>query len=229
MSGRRILFVHSPLVGPSSLRPMADAAAAAGFAVSVPDLTATVAEEFDPHAAYTGAVVTEANRTASPIIVVGHSGAGAFLPTIGQEIATDTSLIFVDAVLPPQTGAHRTPARMTSMLDDQTEDGVLREWLSWWPDEVVADLLPSAQDRRRLRADMPRVRRSFYDADITVPAGWSDLSCAYLRLSEAYDDAFIEARARGWPAARCESTHLGVYTDASRVFTQVAELAEQLP
>lgn len=227
MSQRRVLFVHSPLVGPTSLRPIADAALAAGLSVSLPDLTATVASA-DPHSEYLAAVVTEANRTASPLVVVGHSGAGAYLPTIRHQIAAECNLIFVDAVLPPPTGAHRTPASMKSMLDDQTEAGVLHPWLSWWPDDIVSQLLPDVEDRRGLQADMPRVPRSFYDTDITVPPGWSDFSCAYLRLSAAYDDAWVEAQRRGWPTARYESTHLGVYTDPVQVFTRILELDKQL-
>lgn len=221
-----MLFVHSPLVGPSSLRPLADVAAAAGCAVSVPDLTSAVVSD-DPHGQYVAAAVAEANRTDSPITVVGHSGAGAFLPMIGNQIAAG-SLIFVDAILPPASGAHRTSTRMSSMLDEQTEGGVLRQWLSWWSDEIVSELLPNTEDRRLLQEDMPRLPRSFYDTDVTVPSGWSRTSCAYLRLSEAYDDALAEARARGWPTARCDSTHLGVYTDADRVFAKIVELDEQL-
>jgi hypothetical protein len=42
-------------------------------------------------------------------LVVGHSGAGAFLPAIGSAIGTVAGLVFVDAVVPPAAGRRSSP------------------------------------------------------------------------------------------------------------------------
>lgn len=181
-----------------------------------------------PHDEYRRIAVDAAIPNADALTIVGHSGAGAFLPTIGDQIATRVHRIFVDAVLPPATGAHATPTPMQAALDEQTDDGLLRPWLSWWPDEVVTELLPNDEDRQHLQADMPRLPRAFYDVDIEVPTGWSAMPCAYLRLSEGYDNAFDEANRRGWPTTRCDSTHLGVHTDAHSVLAEIVELDNSL-
>jgi hypothetical protein len=76
--------------------------------------------------------------------VVGHSGAGAFLPAVAGELGDrGVALLFVDAVVPPPSGVHETPARMRDLLDEQTLDGHLRCWLDWWPRvaEAIASLL----------------------------------------------------------------------------------------
>ncbi|MEM1335018.1 MAG: hypothetical protein AAGG08_16330, partial [Actinomycetota bacterium] len=140
----------------------------------------------------------------------------------------EVELIFVDAVVPPRAEAHHTSDAMSALLDAQTVEGTLRPWLEWWPDEVVDRLVPDADDRGQLEADMPRLPRSFFDVSVDVPAGWSLGSCAYLRLSPAYDDDHAEAASRGWPTASVGSTHLGVFTDAARVFAAAMTLDDQL-
>jgi thioesterase domain-containing protein len=75
------------------------------------------------------------------VAIVGHSGAGAFLPAIASRLeGRVVSLLFVDAVVPPPSGVHETPARLRTLLDQQTVDGRLRRWLEWWPDDVVSEL-----------------------------------------------------------------------------------------
>ncbi len=222
-----LLFVHSPLVGPSSLRRLAEAAARAGHETALPDLTPMAASN-RPHEVYRDLAVEAARALTGPPVVVGHSGAGAFLPAIGEAIRETAGLVFVDALVPPAEGAHRTPDRLAALLDEQTVEGVLRPWLDWWPAEAVAELLPEAADRDELAADMPRVPRSFYDVPIAVPPGWSEQPCGYLRLSPAYDAELERARQWGWPTATLESTHLGTLTEPDRVLVEVLGLTGHL-
>lgn len=222
-----ILLVHSPLVGPSSLARLAAAAADADLRVSLPDLT-PMAESDNPHDVFCRLAV-EAGRTmnAAPL-VVGHSGAGAFLPAIGSAIGNIAGLVFVDAVVPPAAGVHTTSPGMSEMLDSVTEDGVLRRWLDWWPEETILDLLPNEADRIQLGADMPRVPRSFYDHDVDVPPGWSQGGCGYLMLSGAYEAELQDAGERGWPTARLDSDHLAPHTQPEAVIREVLQLARRI-
>lgn len=227
MSLVSILLVHSPLVGPSSLARLADAAADADLRVSLPDLT-SIAQSDSPHDDFCRLAV-DAGRTmnAGPL-VVGHSGAGAFLPAIGSAIGSIAGLVFVDAVVPPTAGVHTTSPGMREMLDSVTEDGVLRRWLDWWPEETIVDLLPNESDRVELEADMPHVPRSFYDFDVKVPTGWSQYGCGYLMLSDAYAAELQEAGERGWPTARLDSDHLAPHTQPGSVLREVLQLARRI-
>lgn len=222
------LFIHSPLVGPSSWEPLAAAAELRGFEVALPDLTgiADAAAPRWPHFAATA--VAAAQELKSPF-VVGHSGAGAILPEIGKQLGDRLgALVFVDAVVPPVEGVHRTPPGMAALLDDKTIDGVLLKWLDWWPPDAVKEVLPRIEDRGAFAADMPRLPRSFYDEEVAVPQSWSSRQCGYLKLSDAYEDEFDEAAARRWPRAELDETHLSIYTEPEAVLSGIESLVAEI-
>ncbi len=221
------LFVHGPLVGPSSLRRLAGLAAASGAAVALPDLT-PVAVADHPHENYTKRAIQAADDLTSPVALIGHSGAGPFLPTIGEAVGAATALVFVDAVVPPRSGSHRTPPAMREMLDRQTDNGMLRRWLDWWPTEVVAEILPDPADREELAADMPHLPRAFYDHEVAVPRRWSEQPCGYVQLSVAYDADYAEATVRGWPTQRLASTHLATHTEPVEVLKAIRHVVNQI-
>lgn len=221
-----LLCVHSPLLGPSSWDPFARHAAQRGIHVAAPDLTGAASSDPPDWRALTAAAVAGAAELGPPIAVVGHSGAGAFLPQIGLELGGQLgALVFVDAVIPPLRGAYRTPAAMHRLLDDQTTADLLVAWLDWWPSGLVEEMLPAASDRAALRADMPLVPRSFFDEDIPVPEAWSTSSGRYLQLSDAYQVEYHIAGSRGWPRTVIEGTHLSIYTHPDQVLTAVETLA----
>jgi pimeloyl-ACP methyl ester carboxylesterase len=194
----------------------------AGHQVAVPDLTA-VAESKPPHWEILVDLAVEAGSSlGSTIAVIGHSGAGAFLPAMaGRLRETVELLIFIDAVVPPRSGANRTPLEVARLLDEQTIDGRLRPWLEWWPVETVAELLPDPGDRSIVASDMPVLPRAFYDEEVPVPDGWSEGPCGYLQLSHAYDAEFEEAGKRGWERRSIEADHLSIYTEPSRIWAEI--------
>lgn len=202
---------------------MHDAATLAGHDTALPDLTSIVTSA-RPHGAYIDAAVQAAGSLRGPVHVVGHSGAGAFLPSIGAGMTNLGGLVFVDAVIPPAEGHHRTAAGLHTLLNSHTVDGRLEPWLDWWPTENVAELLPHAQDRSLLRADMPQLQRSFYDTDLAVPSEWSDRSCSFLQLSSAYAEELAEATMRRWATSTIASTHLGIHTESHQVLDAIMQL-----
>lgn len=227
MAPRSFLFVHSPLVGPSSLKRLAAAATSAGHEVALPDLTPIARAEY-PQLRFVQLATEAARALTTPVIVVGHSGAGVFLPKIGSIIEDLGGLVFVDAVLPPREDPHRTPEGMKTLLDEQTVDGILRPWLDWWPAEVVADILPVPGDRAELASDMPQLPRSFYEIEVDVPHGWSTASCGYIQLSPAYVQETQEAIVRGWPSLPLDSTHLGPHTEPNLVLDALLRIIDQI-
>lgn len=220
-----ILLIHSPLVGPSTWTSSADLMRSHGFEVRVPDLTG-VAEASPPRwEVFVGTAAEAAGMLDGEVAVVGHSGAGAFLPAIADRLEGQAaSLVFVDAIIPPPSGVHETPARMQALLDEHTVDGRLHRWLEWWPDDVVARLVPDVEERATLLDDMPSLPRSFYEESIPVPDGWMEQRCGYLRLSDAYDAEFTEAGQLGWTRTELDADHLAIHTQPRRVVTAIESL-----
>ena len=70
-----VLALHSPLVGPSTIRPLADALDAVGWSTTVLDLRHSLTSP----EAY---IATVERAVGTVDVIIGHSGAGAFLPTI---------------------------------------------------------------------------------------------------------------------------------------------------
>lgn len=222
-----MLFVHSPLVGPSTWVRTAGTAERRGWLTVVPDATDTVSGPSPRSLAFVERFAHGATGAAPMLVIVGHSGAGVFLPAIEASVGAPSSvMVFVDATLPPISGAHRPGESMAALLDAHTEDGILAPWLDWWPVELVTSMLPDAELRAALRADMPRVPRSLYDEPVRVPPDWSDRPCAYLRTSPAYDLDFEEAGRRGWPRAGLEGTHLSIVTEPDAVLDGIEALLE---
>lgn len=222
-----LLLVHSPLVGPSSWRPMRDIAREAGRRVICPDLT-TVAGASAPQWRHLVQLATEAVVGCEDVVVVGHSGAGVVLPEIGARLEGRLRApVFVDAVVPPPTGEHRSSPELIDLLDARSVDGWLPQWLDWWPEEVVTTLVPSPTDRAELRDDMPRLARSFYDGPVPVPDGWTNGPCTFVQLSAAYDVEYRDAQTLGWPTASLDGNHLSIFTDPVKVWTTIDDLASR--
>ncbi|MBW3663660.1 MAG: alpha/beta hydrolase [Actinobacteria bacterium] len=220
-----VVLVHSPLVGPSSWALAAEVLGARGFDVALPDLTVVASSPPPQWEAFVEVAVAGAASLTGPTAVVGHSGAGAFLPEIADRVS-DAHMVFVDAVLPPGAGVHETPPAMRRQLDEQTVDGRLRPWLEWWPEQVVEELIPDPLDRAEIAADMASLPRSFYDEAVPVPDGWSRGRCSYLKLSDAYDAEFAEAGARSWPRSALDADHLAIRTQPVRVVDAVESLLD---
>jgi pimeloyl-ACP methyl ester carboxylesterase len=228
MKTATLLLVHSPLVGPSSWRPLGEVARGRGFDVIRPDLTGVA----DADAPQWQHLVDMSVRSAvgwSDLVVVGHSGAGAVLPAIAKRLGDRLrALVFVDAVVPPAEGEHRTPQSLLGLIDDKAVDGRLPKWLDWWPPEVVAELMPSSEHQAEIRADMPELNRSFYDDPIPMPPGWTTGPCAFLKLSTAYDDEYSHVSGLGWPRASIDGNHLSIFGDPAAVLDVIETLLDKV-
>ncbi len=170
-------------------------------------------------------IATESVAGRLDVVVVGHSGAGAVLPAIAERLENRLrALVFVDAIVPPAEGEHRTPQRLLDLIDDKAVDGRLPKWLDWWQAEDITELLPSPAHRAEVRADMPELHRPFYDDSIPVPAGWTAGPCAFLKLSSAYDDEYSQAERLGWPRTSIDGTHLSIFSNPVEVLDAIEAL-----
>ena len=214
------LILHSPLVGPSTVAQLAATMNTLGWTTTVPDLRTAIASPslFRQRAA-------SAAETAD--VVIGHSGAGAFLPAVAE--AMDAAVVFVDAVVPPPGPRVSPSAQLLQLLDKlPIVDGLLPPWHEWWPADLMAELVPDEVLRRRITAEIPRVPRSFYDEAVPVPAQWWTSPSAYLRLSPAYADDQLQAQQWNWPTRQLAGRHLDVCVQPELIASHVIELIGQL-
>jgi len=215
-----VLLVHSPLVGPSTLQLLAQPLEVLGWTTVVPDLRTATGSPQEFFAA--------ARTVGSAELVVGHSGAGAFLPSIAQDIDAGAT-VFVDAVLPQFDGPYLPSKDFTALLDGlEMTDGLLPPWNEWWTPEVVARLVPDDAMRRRIVDEIVRVPRAFYEAAIDLPPEWASRPAGYLQLSHAYEAEATRAEEWGWPTIRLDGRHLDVTVRPEMVAGHVDDLARLL-
>jgi hypothetical protein len=222
LGAMRFLLVHSPVVGPSTWRWVADALVIAGHQASIPDLVP---------AAVTGnpaALIQHAVAQCSPaedVVIVGHSGAGAVLPAIAAGLPSGPRLlVFVDAGLPPCAGTFSVGGDFLGPLRELTGDGLLPIWSQWWGDGVLEALIPHDQRRHQIEAELPRVPLSFYETVIEAPQNWCSIPTAYILLSEAYRQDAQRAAAVGWPVVERLGGHLDLVNHGEAIASILLDL-----
>jgi pimeloyl-ACP methyl ester carboxylesterase len=226
-----LVFVHSPLVGPSTWAPVASRFAERGVPTCLPDLTGVAAGD-EPR--WHGAVAVARREIESldtgETVLVAHSGAGPLLPAIGRGLAVRVrAYVFVDATLPrPGRATPLAPPAFLAMLTDLAVGGVLPPWSRWWPAGTFEALVPDDRTRHRLEIEMPRLPLAYFEDAVPPVAGWDEAPGAYLRLSVPYEDDASDAEARGWPTARLEATHLRIVTDPEDVATRIERLVAEV-
>ena len=199
--------MHSPLVGPATWRWVAEALRSSGHDVSVPDLR---------EAAITGApyaVVRAALRLTMgvPTVLVGHSGAGFFLPSIAAGFDSPVRrLVFVDAGVPACEGEATTSVEFLEQLRSLAPDGTLPKWSTWWGESVMANLVPDGARRAEIEAEMPEVPLAFFETPMPLPVGWCEGPGAFVLLSEPYRRVADTARSVGWPVVEDLGNHLDI-------------------
>src|SRR5439155_9063296 len=148
LSRMTLLLVHSPVVGPTVWRWVAEALSSSHHDVVVPDVR-QAALSGDPLKVIEAALYA---APPEPSVVVGHSGAGAFLPSIAAGLPSPTRLAFVDAGLPPCEGEATASAEFLDQLRSLAVDGVLPKWSTWWGDGVMEALVPDDKRRSSIEA-----------------------------------------------------------------------------
>ncbi len=213
--------MHSPLVGPATWRWVAEALRSWGHSVTVPDLTEAAATGA-PNALIGAAIPPKATET---LVVVGHSGAGFFLPSIGAGLeAPARGLVFVDAGIPPGEGEATAGADFLDRLRSLATDGVLPNWSTWWGDGVMEMLVPDDARRAEIEAEMPEIPLALYESPIILPTGWRNTPGAFMLLSEPYHQEAQRANSLGWPVIERLGTHLDIVNDPESVARDIVRL-----
>jgi pimeloyl-ACP methyl ester carboxylesterase len=215
-----LLFVHSPVLGPSTWTGTSNALRRIGFRADVPDLTGVVTEDGPYYPALAAAVAAAVDDSADPVIVIGHSAAGGVLPAIAEAVGERTrGAVFVDAMLPQpgrswfDTAATEQEAQLRGLADH----GMLPPWHEWFPPGVLKELVPETVVRQQLIAEIPRLPIAYFD-EPAPPAGFANsVSCAFMRLGSPFDRAADKAERLGWWVARRDWDHLRMVSDPEAV------------
>lgn len=218
-----LLLVHSPLLGPSIWGPVRSAASESGLPAVIADLRPALGRPGPMWPEMVRLARIAARPLPRPVDAVAHSGAGAVLPGVGAALGDDLGrLVFVDAVLPPEKGAHRYSSGIRSRVAELAgDDGSLPPWPDWWPPEALSAMLPDPGQVDLLRSDAPAAPLAWFEEEIPVPIAWSEGDNSYIRLSGAYDDELNRARQMGWQVWNMESHHLGMITNPRQVLDAI--------
>lgn len=213
------VLVHSPVTGPGTWRWVAAELAARDHQVFVPAVGAVRRwQEFaDAVSAQVGQQVDA--------VLVGHSGAGPLLSQIGARTGA-RRLVCVDADIPPEHGdAELMPAAILAELRRMTVGGVLPPWSEWFGPDVMRELVPDAERRALIAAELPRIPLSYFEDRVQAPPGWAAADGGYVLLSDAYAAAADTAAARGWPVVRRLGGHLDIVTRPAEITAAIIAVA----
>jgi hypothetical protein len=217
------VLVHSPVTGPSTWRWVGADLVAHGHRVFVPAVGAV-----SSWPEFADAVAAQAGQRGDAVLV-GHSGAGPLLPQIAARIDAGP-LIFVDADMPPEKGrASLMPAEILTELRTKAVDGLLPPWSQWFGPTAMGELVPDAERRAAIAAELPRLPLAYFESTVPGPAGWTAAGGGYILLSaEAYGAQAATAAARGWPVVRLPGGHLDVATKPEPIAAALVQIAAAL-
>jgi pimeloyl-ACP methyl ester carboxylesterase len=225
------VLVHSPYLGPASLRPLAGALAELGHPVVLLDLRVNV-NAAPVHQRLIGVFadavedsLVEGALAEGDVVLVGHSGAGPLLPAFADALETPVrGLVFLDADLPTPGRSWRddAPAERMAHLKAISRDGLMPRWDLWFAPEALSAMVPDVRVLEEIESEAPEVPLAFLKEPRPTVA-WTG-PCSYVQLSPAYAKAAAAARELGWPVVELDSHHLGAVTAPDEVAAALVPL-----
>ena len=224
-----VVLVHSPHLGPASLRPLADALAADGIQSCLVDLRVTVSAA-PVHQRLIGAFADAMDEVelAEPAVLVGHSGAGPLLPAFAAELDEMVAgLVYVDAELPtPGRSFRELHPDWFAKLRASAREGQLPRWSDWFTPNPFAELISDETLRAEMIEEEPEVAVEFLKEQ--RPSAEWDGPSGYLLLTDVYAEHAAAARELGWTVRELASNHLAPATDPDPVAAALTGLLGDL-
>ncbi len=228
------VLIHSPLVGPLTWSLVAEDLRRRGVEAVVPvlrDDAGSGLPSWRQHAASVTQAVESLPRDRA-LVLVGHSGAGPLLPTIGESCdRRSRAYLFVDAALPLDG-----QSRLNDMEADDAEFArQLRQRLASggrfpdWSEEDLRAVIPNDRLRRDMVAELRPRPLAFFEERVPGFAAGPDAPCAYLRFSDPYVQAATRARQAGWAYHELDGGHFHMLVDPTTVADALLELARTRP
>jgi len=201
----QFVLIHSPLVGPSSVTPTADALGKLGYVTYVPTLDAPPGHT--PWHDWPRRLLETLPEMDNPILV-GHSAGGLLAAYLAGSLSAK-SFICLDAMMPPASGP--TPPVEPNFLEFvrslPAEDGLLPVWTDWWEGDLLADAPMSSDLKAAFLAELPRLPPTWFDDSFEMP-NWSCAKRGFIQTSPVFRDEARHAEECGWPVIRLKGTHL---------------------
>ncbi len=222
----RLLFVHSPVVGPSTWQYVAEVLRENGFGSAIPDLTELATMDPPYYPMYAAAAAAAVNGSSDPVVVVGHSAAGALLPAVAQTVGDRVrGAVFVDAMLPQPGRSWFDTAQpaLEAQLRGLADHGLLPPWHEWFPSGSLEVLVPDEARRRRLIAEIPRLRVAYFDEPAPPAQFAKSVARAFLRFGPPFDPAADKAERLGWWVVRRDWDHLRMLSAPEAVADLIAQ------
>jgi hypothetical protein len=224
----RFVLLHSPLLGPASWRPTAEALRALGHRAETPAWPRLAELGHDFYAGLVSALAAQLADGAEPPVLAAHSGAGALVPALAARLPAVAGVVFADAILPHpgRSWFDTAPPELGRQLRTAGEGGELPAWDAWWPPGALERLVPDAALRGELLAELAALPTGYFDEpapDFALAA-----PAAYLKLSGAYEDEAEAATRMGWPVVCLPLDHLAPLTRPEAVAGALASLAARL-
>ncbi len=227
-----LVLVHSPLIGPYSVRRTAEALEQRGHRTLVPNLVPGLARSSGFASAFAERLrdaVTE-SRPSQPLVLVGHSAAGAYLPAIGSALDHKVgAYLFLDARLPRRDAslADQDQPEEVQHRREMARDGILPRWSDWFDPALMEEAIPDREVRDRFLAELKPVPLALFHEPISFESDWADSPCAYLRLSEFYEPLAREASRRGWAVLEVDAGHLHPLTHPGETADLLVDFLER--
>lgn len=222
-----LCLLPSPLLGPACWRPVAAALSDSGWAVAeVPPQRAAPRSGADALAVYLGAVPE--NRD---VVLVPHSNAGLFVPSLAAFRHRAVGYVFVDAGLPGAAVRHvpMIPREFYAFIAGKADSsGMLPPWTQWWDDEDLSGLFPDARTRADVESEQRRLPLTYFEESVPVPPGWPDRPGGYLAFGDSYDSDRAAAAALGWPVTTLPGKHLHMLVNPPQVAAAITGLVAKI-
>jgi hypothetical protein len=219
------VLVHSPLVGPTTWKWVADELRTSGHEVVVPCIDPTSTAK--GWRAVVDSVFSQVGRCDGTVFVA-HSGAGPLMTSIvGDSGSADPMIVLVDAGIASETSETRLmPEEFLGELTAMAVDGVLPPWSEWLGPDVMEELIPDSARRASIEGELPSVPLSYFSGVVPPARPWPATRNGYVLLSDAYLGDAEEARRRRWPVVEVRGTHLGLVTDPTGVAEAITAVVE---
>ncbi len=224
------VLVHSPLVGTFTWSRVRSEMEKRGVEVMAPRLGDDGSPPFwKQHAGSAAAALAETSPN-TPIILVGHSGAGPLLPAIAHSSPRPViGYVFVDAgILWSDESRLEMMGHENAAMAREFENELVRggRFPAWSADDL-SEILPDAETCQALMADLyPRSLEFFQE---TLPAfAFPDAPCAYLYFSPPYLTPARQAREHGWKVQDMPAGHFHMLVDPTAVTDALLELTREM-
>jgi hypothetical protein len=233
MGAPRFVLLHSPLLGPASLAPLAATLAERGDVVQAPawPKLSTIGDGY--YEALVQAMAANIDGAgAEPVLLVAHSGAGALIPALAHRLRSPLAgVIFVDAGLPHpgRSWLDAGPPDAREALRGGAQMGQLPPWDDWWPPGALSKLVPDAAVLGPVIAELEPLPLAYFE-EAAPPEELADVGapCGYLQLSTGYADEARIAGRLGWQNISLPLNHLGPLSHPKAVAAVVQTLAAGL-